>query len=294
MTALQVGFEKHGYPSGERCLTALVASLQEMGFELLEDLGGLQVAEIDALDLTLADAVFLERMAASVLVKRSASWKPNAANVIVPKLRTNIGQHVEATLLDRRLNTELAFFYSDYSQYQTLVQEITATGTSFSILNAGAAELKGVEWIIQWIATQQLSLGFSGNITDAEVTDVSITPAAKREGDPMDNVPENSYSFNVDYRFSWSGSVSGFVRLDYNHQGKDGRADRLQGFAQEVIYSDSINLINLNIGAQWEALQLTLFGRNLSDEDELLTATHTSSGSQSRPRTLGVQFNYDF
>ena len=225
---------------------------------------------------------------------RSGGHNPPPAASFEPEEIINYEIGIKAVLFDRRLSTELALFYSDYTEYQTAAQDLTTTPISFSTLNAGAAEIQGVEWDIQWSATPQLSLGFSGNVTDAEVSEVDITPALKQEGDPMDLVPENSYSLNVDYRFDWSSSLPGFVRLDYNHQGKAGIADRISGFAQEVVYSESVDLINMSVGVQMGSLHATLFGRNLSDEDELLAPSLGAQGPQGRPRTIGVQLDYDF
>jgi outer membrane receptor protein involved in Fe transport len=161
-------------------------------------------------------------------------------------------------------------------------------------LNAGTAEIKGLEWSFQWAATQYLSLGFSGNITDAEVSDVDIIPAAIFEGDRLNFVPENSYSFNADYRFDWFGSTPGSIRLDYNRQGKSSYSDRLAGVVPEVIHTESFSFININVGAQWEMLRVSLFGRNLSDEDKPTLRIIGGQEPQSRPRTVGILFDYDF
>ncbi|MDB9952357.1 TonB-dependent receptor [Porticoccaceae bacterium] len=211
-----------------------------------------------------------------------------------PEELINYETGIKAALFDKRLNMELAFYYSDYTGYQTSAQDFSVTPPAFVTFNIAGAEIKGVEFNLQWRATQQLSFGFSGNITDAEITEVDIEDAIKEVGDPMDFVPDYSYSLNADYRFNWSSSIPGFIRFDYNRQGKNGLSDHTGGFSEKIAYTESIDFINLNVGAQWGSLSAALFGRNLSDEDRLTTASFSNQGPQNRPRSVGVQLDYEF
>ena len=110
----------------------------------------------------------------------------------------------------------------------------------------------------------------------------------------MDLVPKNSLAFNINYSFDWLSSIPGFIRLDYNYQAGFSSINRRAPIVPNEAHSGSINFINLNIEAQWGQLRTTLFGQNLSDEDQLLAPALTAFNSQARPRTFGLKFDYDF
>ena len=108
MTTLQLGLETHGYQSGERRLTALVVVLNAIGFEFVEDLGGLHDSVISQLDVSPADIVFLMRVAKEVLAKVSAARNPRRAlNVQAPLIPVPVLKLVEAAVRDKRRVTDV-------------------------------------------------------------------------------------------------------------------------------------------------------------------------------------------
>ena len=199
---------------------------------------------------------------------------------------------VKAALWERRLYIELATFYSEYTDYQSLNFD-PSLGSRF-FLNIGEAEIKGFEWAVQWAAAEQLSLSFSGNITDGEITKVDREPSEKNVGDPLDFVPEYSYTFTADFEFDWNSSVPGTARLEYARQGKNSTSNRISGLVRDISHSPSIGFLNLHVDARWESFTAELFASNLMDEDRLTTASSWNTGPQRRPRTVGLKLNYDF
>jgi iron complex outermembrane recepter protein len=203
---------------------------------------------------------------------------------------------VKAGLFDRRLSAELSLYFSDYADMQGIVSSIL-TG-EYATINGGDAEVKGVEWLLQWAVTDALSLGFSGNVTDAEVVGLpgsGITPDLN-PGDPLHLVPEYNYSLTADYHFSWSAAVPGYVQLSYHRQGPTSFVSRLSGVLNPVSEADAIGFLNLQLGARFQKFDLQLFARNLLDEDRP-TAPDLSNSRltpQARPRTIGVNLTYQF
>ena len=220
----------------------------------------------------------------------------NALSALVPsydpETLTSYELGIKTVQLDKKLSAELAIFFSDYTDFQAAFFD-PATGDQYTS-NPGEAEIKGIEWNIQWVPTEQLSLGFSGNITDAEFTKVNSTPSTQMAGDPLDFVPEYSYSVNADYRFDWSDSVGGFVRFNYNRQGENSTVNRTSSLAQSVFESEPISLLNAQAGAQWQSMEVELFAKNILDEDESTTASISLQTPQERPRTIGIKVNYSF
>ena len=197
---------------------------------------------------------------------------------------------VKSSILNNTLTYDIALFYSEYTELQTL--DFDPSAGAFGFVNIGEAEIKGVEWSLQWMVSSKLFMGISGNITDGEVTEAGInTPQI--EGDPLTFVPEYSHSLNVDYQFNWSNNVAGFFRADYSRQGKNSFVDRTSGLPP-ITHSESIGFLNANLGAEWGSFAVKLFARNLLDEDRATAAAPTRQAPQNQPRTIGLQVGYDF
>ena len=198
----------------------------------------------------------------------------------------------KALLADGRISVDAAIFHSIYDDIQVLAFDPSVF--QGVIQNVGEAEISGIEWALQWAATSQFTFSFSGNITDGEYTKITSSPATQNEGDPLDFVPEYSYSVSADYAFDWSKSMPGFARLDFNRQGQNSVVNRTAGLAQQVFHSESISFLNAHVGAQWDAVTVTLFGKNLLDEDRVTTAVISALGPQNRPRSVGIKAVYEF
>jgi iron complex outermembrane recepter protein len=205
---------------------------------------------------------------------------------------------VKAGLFDQRLSAELSLYFSDYADTQGLVRTIIVGGTVESaVINGGDAEVKGVEWLLQWAVTDALSLGFSGNVTDAEVVGLpgsGITPD-KNPGDPLDFVPDYNYSLTADYHFSWSAAVPGYAGLSYYRQGPSSFISRLAG-PDSLSEADAVGFLNLQLGARFQNVDVQLFARNLLDEDRSTVADlgNRKLTPQARPRSIGVNLTYQF
>lgn len=198
----------------------------------------------------------------------------------------------KATLLDGRLKTEAAIFYSQYSDYQD--PTVDSQGLYF-VGNPGEADIQGVEWSTQFRVSQQLTVGFSANITDAKFTKVApIEFPTVRVGDPLYLVSKFSYSFIADYSFHWTPTVSGFAHLDYNSQGATSQINRSEVFFYQVDESDDVGFLSAQIGAKWQNFTILLFGRNMNNELRKLNGSIVNNRTQARPRTIGINVSYTF
>jgi outer membrane receptor protein involved in Fe transport len=175
---------------------------------------------------------------------------------------------------------------------QTL--DLTASPPIFVNTNPGDVEIKGIEWNIEWLATEQLFLGFSGSITDAEFVKIKSLPATQIVGDSPDFIPEYNYSVRADYSFDWFDAAPGFFRLNYNRQGPASVALRTGGLLNPVVETESLGFLDAHISVKWESAVIELFARNLLDEDEPTTVPIFGSSSQARPRSIGVRVDYNF
>ena len=221
---------------------------------------------------------------------RSGGFNPLGQPSFDPENIWSYELGTKMSLLDGRLNAELAVFYSDYTDFQVagVVEGSPSTITS----NGGDAEIKGLDASITWQATEGLVLGFSGNYVDSEVVGLNVTSATHMIGDSLDYTAKYSATLSATQGFEWSGRP-GSARLDYNYQDRMFLTNRRFGLLGS---SDVINMLNLNV--EWEmneSVSLGIFGSNLLNERGYLDPlTAFDNSSRSRPRTLGVQLGLDF
>ena len=223
---------------------------------------------------------------------RSGGFNENNAIPYDPESVISYEIGTKALLLDGGLNVDAAIFKSVYSDYQnaTFDPEIQQV----PIQNPGEAEVKGIEVSAQMKISENFSLGFKGNITEAEFTEINPFSTTFIAGDKINLIPEYSYSLNIDYNFNWSSTVSGFAYADYNRQGPSTKSNRSTPFVEPIDESSSIGFLNAQIGAQWNSFTVRLFARNLNNEKRAVAAEVVDSFVQSRPRTIGVDLNYEF
>jgi len=201
----------------------------------------------------------------------------------------------KSSLLDNRLNATLALFYSHYDDY--LTNTTAPNDVTIGIFgNVGEAVIKGVEWGVDWMVTDQLSVGFNGAVTESEFTRVTSTAPAPSniKGDKVPFVPKYGYSVNSNYHFNWSSAVAGDFRLSYNREGQNTLIDRGSSLSTEIYQNEPFGFLDAQLSAQWQSLSLELFGQNILDEDKLVGVGNSKQTAQHRPRALGVRLSYDF
>ncbi len=109
-----------------------------------------------------------------------------------------------------------------------------------------------------------MSLGFNANFTDTEFTKLDPNAVSVRVGDPLNDIPKYSYSINADFDFNWSSSTAGFAHINFNRQGPSTLTNL--SFTPLTLESSDLNLLNAQIGAEWQQLTVRVFGRNLTNE----------------------------
>ncbi|QDE27991.1 TonB-dependent receptor domain-containing protein [Paremcibacter congregatus] len=199
---------------------------------------------------------------------------------------------VKATMLDGMFDGEIALFYSDYKDYQIFG---IFQGTGVGIMsNGGKARIKGVEWIFDWNMSDHFTISFDGNYVDAKFVEINATSTAYIVGDPIDYIPKYQLTVSAKYDFEWQ-EKSGFIRLDYNQVGRSVQRNRSIG-PQYFGQSDEINMLNFNIGLQWnDSLSFGVYAKNiLNDRGQLHGGEFLGAALRSRPRTFGLQMGLGF
>jgi len=123
---------------------------------------------------------------------------------------------------------------------------------------------------------------------------INVTSAAYAVGDGLDYVPDYTLTGSVERDFTWSAK-QGFVRLDYNLQGRETMRNRSFG-PWWYSESDVIHMLNFNASLMWsQNLRLGLFAQNLlNDRGYLDPNAALNYAARPRPRTYGIEFGVNF
>ncbi|MGI9308130.1 MAG: TonB-dependent receptor [Gammaproteobacteria bacterium] len=193
---------------------------------------------------------------------------------------------LKTTWLDRTLVLNGALFYQDYTDKQIPVQNISAGGVAFTIIeNAGEAEVWGFELETIWqpIESIRLQLGYSwldGEYTDLEYITNSANSIARAgnctpinndtqcrislTGNSLEDVPEHSVVALAGYYPPFGGSgVNGLFEADVEYQS----SRYTEEFNDRKLQAYS--LLNLRAGVQMEKWDALLYVNNVFDDDNI-------------------------
>jgi len=210
--------------------------------------------------------------------------------------------------LDGAVQSRLALFYTsrEDQQVRSSIQVPIPGGagaTQFIDLttNAASGENYGLEAELDWVPDDRLQLNASLGLLQATFDEYFAPPTQTDpngldlSGEDQAHAPEYQFSVGAKYQFG-----NGFF-AQANIEGKDGFffSDRHRSA------SESYELINARLGYQSDNWTVSVWGRNLGDED-IQTRGFGSFGNDPRnfyaadtyvqlgePRILGVSFNLD-
>ena len=188
----------------------------------------------------------------------------------------------KATLLDRTLRLDLVGYSYDYDDLQ--VVSYNAQTITFSINNAAAAKIEGVQGTFEWAALDQLTL--RGNIgynrakyesyanaqcfpgQTAALGCSGTPPSQNLKGKALLRAPELTYSIGADYSPRW---VPGW---DTTLSVQGSFSDSFQTATDYAPggFQDSFWLLNagVRVGPDSGVYEIALIGRNLTDEYYML------------------------
>ncbi|SFR90089.1 TonB-dependent receptor [Sphingomonas jatrophae] len=214
---------------------------------------------------------------------------------------------------DRRLRVNIAGFYNDYKDRQISVLTTSPTGgASNSTQNAGRAKFKGIELEVTAAPVRGLILEGSLGYTDPKYKVYQFVPAAGAA--PINVADEARFQYQtkitthaaIQYSFVDSGFGVPSVRVEYNHTGQRYflPLDRLAPFnriMRDPGFDDvqaQISLSRIPLGRT--TAELTVYGRNLLDDDKHRTAAIDfgalgfAEAQYVMPRSWGVSLMIDF
>lgn len=204
----------------------------------------------------------------------------------------------------QRLRANAALFYSRYNDIQLSLFDVDGPPGSVLRINAGKANIQGVELDIAAALTRGLELRFAYAYLKHKFDEVIDPETGEDIADDflVVGAPSNSYNVDLEYRFepcSW-----GEFSADLNYAWRDTReigtnvqdaGDALKAYG---LWNARLSLANIPVSPK-NQFGINLWAKNLTNEDIQMDAfkVPTTGGTfmnYGTPRTYGVQLVYTF
>ncbi|GAB3113343.1 TonB-dependent receptor [Aestuariicella hydrocarbonica] len=219
------------------------------------------------------------------------------------------------TLLDGAAELNLAAYQTDYTDMQVSVYDGTF---GYSVFNAGAAKVQGLELDGRWMATENLMFVASAAYLNYEWTDYSegVCPGVGTQiaspsgsgncdlsGRENMHAPEWTVNLSANHDYTLTDNLQLRTTLDANFMDNHyvaGSLDRRQEQAAATTFNARIALSPFD-----EKWQVALSGKNLTDQRIMTNGSDVTlsnlgplpGGVQAeikRPRTLAIEASYSF
>ncbi len=201
-----------------------------------------------------------------------------------------------------------AAYLVDWNDFQYGFLDFTISNLTI-IQNVGNAQTKGIEFDLDWAATDNLLLSLAGSYNDAELQEnfwrndqdrIDGLPPDAPEGTPMPYVPEFQYTFIGRYTFDIA-DMPLFAQAAWSY--RDGSWNDLEVSNTRRRYMDSYGVLNLSTGIEKDNWSLTVYANNVSDERGVINygdpGYDSPSGLDNRtnfikPRNYGIRWAQRF
>ena len=217
-----------------------------------------------------------------------------------PETVDNYELGIKSEWLENRLRINANIFYMEYEDKQEELQlpDSSGTGQKTVVTNASSATIQGIEVDMQAYVSDNLSLRANIGFLDTEYDEFQYTAL---DGSVVDlsalefrRAPDVTGTVDATYEWDTAGGTA-WVRGSYHYIGGHftnvTNSPELENGGQSLVDA-SINYAMNN------GLQLSLFGRNLTDEDGYShgydVAGLWSYAAVRAPRTYGVELVYNF
>jgi len=203
---------------------------------------------------------------------------------------------LKSTWLEDTLRVNVAVFQMEYDDKQ---ESRFISGVGFQQTNAGSATSDGFEMDFEWLPADDWSIYGSLGYADAQYDEYVLDEGLDYNGNKLTRAPEWNASLGVQTQWDFTDYLRGQFRVDYSYQDDF----FLQPNNDKFFVADSQSIVNARVSmgaadAQW---QVAIWGRNLTDEDNVNNLFGASSFvfplyhyALIAPRTYGVELQYNF
>jgi outer membrane receptor protein involved in Fe transport len=188
-----------------------------------------------------------------------------------------------------------AAYYIDWKNAQFSFLDFSVSPLTI-IQNVGASRTKGVEWELDWAATENFTLSFAGSYNDAKLQD----DYWRRDDDHIDGLPPNApkgtimpyrpeLQLTAIGRFNFDlGSLPSFGQVALSYTDKQWN----DLVVDDRIEMDGYTVLNLSTGIVKNNWTLTLYANNVTDERGQLTIFDAGYASNLEPPTVFSRYDY--
>ena len=183
-------------------------------------------------------------------------------------------------------------------------QSNTFVGTGFVLANAGSQSADGVEFDLFFSPIESIDLAISGLIMDPIYDSFPSSASGDLSGTMPSNIPEETLSTTATWNWN-RGQYDGYVRLSHLYSSE---VKLIENAAWQAIVDATGNgrkeqdTLNFSAGINKGNLSLTLWGKNITDDEYLISVfpavadpTSTSFFGYPNPfKSYGLTLNYSF
>ena len=206
---------------------------------------------------------------------------------------------IKSEFWDNRIRLNAAAFFADYDDIQINVLSDPSDPTITDVLNAGEAEISGLELDVTAVLTESLTLTLSYGYLDAKYTEIQdVAGAEVTDMYRLVNAPDHSYSVDIEYNFPSLGFGELTANVSYSWQDEMFVNSTID---QGEFITNDYGLLNARLTLSEIAmpsgdLRIALWGQNLRDEEYY--ASHFPAAVPSaffgEERTYGIDVIYEY
>jgi outer membrane receptor protein involved in Fe transport len=199
----------------------------------------------------------------------ATGYRPGGPNVFIPGVppmvdsdeMTSYELGVKATVAGGAVQLEAAAFYMDWDDIQLAVTFPSGLG---GLANSGAAESRGVEGALSWLAGENFRIGLNAAYAKAELTEDNPDTGAQA-GDRLPRTPEWSGALFADYSLETGSNLAWQFGGTLRYVG-----DRISDPTSEPGSTTAGSYVTLDLSAgltlndRWT---IRAYARNATDED---------------------------
>jgi iron complex outermembrane recepter protein len=211
---------------------------------------------------------------------------------------------LKSSLLEHRMQLNLAAFYYDYKNKQEQDLAVTFVGNISGLTNVPKSRIVGAEADLQWTPVKGLLFNLGAAWLDTKVKEwqavspTSVWPNVVRfdaSGIELPQSPKMQVNGGVDYEREINGNLKLRMGVDGNYKGST--TGGAKGTADAT---DSYAIVNarIGVGSASDRWMVTLWARNLTDKYYFPAAYQGGNGpwvrSVGMARTIGITGEYKF
>ncbi len=224
------------------------------------------------------------------------------ANPYYPRYGTRFAGPEEATVYEVGMKARwdtVALNIAVFDQEIKGFQNNLFVGTAFSLANAGKQSTEGVEVELLWAPIPQLDINVAGTFLDPVYDSFTNAQGPAGPADLSGSKPAGIHgtSLSVGFTLKWQAmGLDGFLRADYLYEDEVQVTENVP----RSVATREVGTLNASLGAAVNGWSFLLWGRNLTDDNYLVSSfpsvaqAGSLSGYPNQPRTFGLTIRKDF